>query len=124
MVFYLAVVVVCMKRQGRAGAGIGAKDFDALLHRLQRVVQAHPTATYDGKEVRGGEVRLYFFSDSASRLAKALALALSDIGWCRGAAVRVCSDTGARLEEFAVPLLPNPLPGRALPSGTRQVDLR
>ncbi len=118
------VVVVCMKKQGRAGAGIGQKDFDALLQRLQRVVQAHPAATYDGKEVSGGEVRLYFFSNGAPRLARALALGLSDIAWCRGAAVRVCSDIGARLEEHVVPVISNPLPGRRRPSATRRVDLQ
>ncbi|MBC7992079.1 MAG: hypothetical protein H7Z15_02395 [Rhizobacter sp.] len=87
-------------------------------------MQAHPAAAYDGKEVSGGEVRLYFFSTCATRLARALALALSDIAWCRGAAVRVCSDIGARLEEHLVPVISNPVPERTLPSATRRVDLR
>lgn len=118
------VVVVCMKREGRVGAGISQKDFDALLERLQRLVQAQPAATYDGKEARGGEVRLYFFSDSAPTLAKAMALALGDVSWCRGAVVRVCSDIGARMEEYVVPLSTGPVPIPARQSAARRVDLQ
>jgi hypothetical protein len=117
-------VVVCMKKESRVGAGIAQKDFEALLHRLQRVVHEHPAAAYDGKEIHGSEVRLYFFSHSAPRLAKALAVAMSDLCWCRGAVVRVCSDIGARLEEHVVPLISDPVQMPAPRGTTRSVDLR
>jgi len=118
------VVVVCMKKEGRLGAGISPKEFGLLLERLQRVAQAHPASLYDGKEIHGDEVRLYFFSDSARTLAHALAVALTELSWCRGTAVRVCSDLGARLEEYVVPWVNSPLPVMPRQSTTRRVDLQ
>ena len=100
---HLNVVVIRMSREGRAQRAITQDDFDLLVCRLQQVAAQYPTATYDGQEVVGGEVRLYFFADAAEALARALTRALGDVSWCRGAAVGVCSDIGFRLGEYAVP---------------------
>jgi hypothetical protein len=97
------VVVVRMKREGPARSGVTQEEFDLLYHRLQRVALQYPSVAYDGQETRGGEVRLYFFADAAQPLAKALTLALGEVSWCKGAVVGVCSDTGVRLGEYAVP---------------------
>jgi hypothetical protein len=96
------MVVVRMKRDSLAATGVDGQGIDFLLGRLQRVAADFPTTTYDGQEAAGEDVRLYFFSDTAQPLARSLALALSEVSGCRGAVVRVCSDIGASLGEYAV----------------------
>jgi hypothetical protein len=92
-------VVVCKTQPGHAEEGFGQQALDTLFERLSKT---HPAFVYDGRELKGDEVRLYLLSDEAWSLAASLARALSELNAYRGSLVLVCSDLGERLGEYAV----------------------